>query len=64
VWRRWVVRRPCRGRRSRRGKRRGHWQLSWAAPRRRRFLSHAHAPASLPRRLRRPRHAVRPVPRL
>jgi len=39
-------------------------QPSWAAPRRRRFPSRAHAPASLPRRLRRPRHAVRPVPRL
>jgi len=35
-----------------------------AAPRRRRLPWRAHAPESLPRRLRRPRHAVRPVHRV
>ncbi len=61
VWRRWIVRAPCRGRQSRRGKTEHPWAVGCAAPRTRHLQPRA--PESLRRRPCRPRHGVDAVHR-
>src|SRR5438876_1091984 len=61
VGRRWIVRAPCRGRQSRRGKTEHPWAVGCAAPRTRHLQPRA--PESLRRRPCRPRHGVDAVHR-